>query len=162
MIIWDKKNGYVYEDETNGKRYSTYEAKCYEGECTSDILIIWDEENNCFANYVYGATLLHENIEELNNTIKFYVDDYEAKRNKPSKARALIKYEATKAGVRAFLDEASTDFFAEMEKPWDDQHLENYDIVISCGKRKISIPLGAEEWNGIEALLTDAAETWEA
>lgn len=156
MIIWDKKNGYTYEDETNGKRYSLFEAKCYQGEATSDIVIIWDEDRNRFANYVYGADTLHEHIEELDNTIRYYVG--EATKVTP---KAEVSYRCTKAGVKAFLDEASTDFFAEMEKPWDDQHLENYDIVISCGKRKISIPLGAEEWNGIEVLLTDASENWE-
>lgn len=163
MIIWDKKNGYTYKDETTRKEYSLHEMKCYQGEASSDIVAIWDDASNCFANYVYGAEFLHESIEELNNTIKFYVDDYEAKQKEKAKAKAEIvaKYKCTKAGVKAFLDEASTDFFAEMEKPWDDQHLENFDIVISCGKRKISIPLGAEEWNGIEVLLTDAAETWE-
>lgn len=162
MIIWDKKNGYTYKDEATNKEYTLHELMCYKGTASSDIVGIWDEKNNCFANYVYGAEFLDESIEELNNTIKYYVDAYEAKRNNQSKARAFIKYKSTKAGVKDFLADASTDFFAEMEKPWEDQQLEKYDIVISCGKRKISIPLGAEEWDGIEALLTNASETWEA
>lgn len=160
MIIWDRKNGYVYEDEQTHKRYSTYEAKCYEGECTSDIVIIWDDKNNCFANYVYGATFLHESIEELDNTIKFYVDDYEAKRNNQSKKRAFIKYEFTKAGVSAFLDKASTDFFEEMDN--GGEHLDKFDIVVTCGKHKISMPLGAYLWDRLTDCLTDAVEDWEA
>lgn len=156
MIIWDKKNGYIYEDEQTHKRYSTYEAKCYEGECTSDIVIIWDEKNNCFANYVYGATFLHESIEELNNTIKFYVDDYEAKRNKRSKTRAFIKHEFTKAGIENFIEHASTDFFEEMNN--GGEHLDQFDIVVSCGKNQIRIPLGAEEWDCVEAMLTNCLE----
>ena len=158
MIIWDKKNGYIYEDEQTHKRYSTYEAKCYQGECTSDIVIIWDDKNNCVANYVYGATFLHESIEELNNTIKFYVDDYEAKRSKPSKARAFLKYEFTKAGIQAFEDRASADFFAEMEKPFDDQYLEKFDIMVSCGKHQIRIPFGAQEWDSLLEMLDECLE----
>jgi hypothetical protein len=156
MIIWDKKNGYTYEDEQTHKRYSTYEAKCYQGEATSDIVIIWDDKNNCVANYVYGATFLHESIEELNNTIKFYVDDYEAKRSNPSKARAFIKYEFTKAGIEAFKDRASADFFAEMDN--GGEHIDKFDIVVSCGKHSIRIPLGAEEWSSVETMLGDCLE----
>jgi hypothetical protein len=157
MIIWDKRNGYSYKDEANGKHYSVYEAKCYEGECTSDIVIIWDDERNCVANHVYGATFLHENIEELNNTIKFYVDEYETKK-KANVAKVAHKHGFSSAGVKAFIDQASADFFAEMEKPYDEQHLENYDIVVSCGKHKIGVPLGAEEWNEIEAWLNYCLE----
>lgn len=157
MIIWDKKNGYTYEDETNGKRYSLFEAKCYQGEATSDVVVIWDEEKNRFANYVYGASNLFEHIEELDNTIKYYVGEYTKEI-----PQAEVSYRFTHAGIKAFLDEASTDFFAEMDKPYEDQHLENYDIVISCGKRKISIPLGAEPWNDLELFLFEALEYWEA
>ena len=158
MIIWDKKNGYTYKDEDTQKEYTLHEMACYQGTASSDIVAIWDSKNNCFANYVYGAEFLHQNIEELNNTIKFYVDDYEAKRNKPIKARAFIKYEFTKAGIEAFKDRASADFFAEMEKPFDDQQLEKYDILVSCGKHQIRIPLGAEEWNSVEEMLDECLE----
>jgi hypothetical protein len=115
----------------------------------------------CFANYVQGATFLYEDISELDNTVKQYVDEYEAKRNKPSKAKAFVKYEFTKAGVKAFLDDASTEFFEEMEKPWEDQKLEQYYIVVSCGKHKITVPLGAEEWNALDCWLTECVEEYE-
>ena len=154
MIIWDKKNGYTYEEETNGKRYSLFEAKCYQGEATSDIVIIWDEEKNQFANYVYGADSLFEHIEELDNTIKYYVG--EATKKTP---KAEVSYRFTKAGVKAFLADASAEFFEDMDN--GGEHLDQFDIVISCGKRKIAVPLGAEEWNSIEAFLSDAVEEWE-
>ena len=156
MIIWDKKNGYTYENETNGKRYTLFEAKCYEGEASSDIVIIWDEEKNQFTNYVYGANDLFKHIDELDNTIKYYVG--EATKATPKTA---VSYRFTKAGVKAFLDDASTEFFEEMEKPFEDQHLEQFDIVVSCGKRKISVPLGAEEWNALEDWLTECVEEYE-
>lgn len=158
MITYHKDFGCWFQMTEDSKHYALYEAKTYKHNSTSDRVIIWDVDNDEMVNFVYGATVL--GVDELDKAVSEYVAEYEAKQK--NKAKAFAKYNSTKAGVRAFLDEASTDFFAEMEKPWDDQHLENYDIVISCGKRKISIPLGAEEWNGIEALLTDAAETWEA
>ena len=158
MIIWDKRNGYTYKDESTSKEYSLSELSCYHGEASHDIVAIWDNKNNCFANYVYGAEFLHKNIEELNNTIKLYVDDYEAQRNKQSKTKAFVKHEFTNAGITAFLDQASNDFFAEMEKPYEDQHLEKFDIMVSCGKHQIRIPLGAQEWDEVEAMLI---ECWE-
>lgn len=153
MIIWDKKNGYTYKDEATNKEYTLHELMCYKGTASSDIVGIWDEENNCFANYVYGAEFLDESIEELNNTIKFYVDDYEAKRNKPSNARAFVKYGFSKAGVHDFLEHASNDFFADMDN--GGEHIDQFDIVVSCGKHKIRVPLGAEEWDGLESWLID-------
>ena len=156
MIIWDKKNGYIYEDEANGKRYSLFEAKCYQGEASSDIVIIWDEEKNRFTNYVYGADSLFEHIEELDNTIRYYVG--EATKETP---KTEVTYRFTKAGVKAFLDDASTEFFAEMEKDYDDQNLEQYYINVSCGKRKITVPLGAEEWNALDSWLTECVEEYE-
>ena len=158
MIIWDKKNGYVYEDETNGKRYSLFEAKCYQGEGTSDIVIMWDEEKNCFANYVYGATTQFENIAELDENVRYYVDEYEAKQKRSHKADASIVYNFTKAGLEAFEDRACADFFAEMEKEWEEQNLAQFDIVVSCGKHKIRIPLGAEEWNATVAMIKECLE----
>jgi hypothetical protein len=154
MIIWDKKNGYTYEDETNGKRYGLFEAKCYQGEASSDIVIIWDEEKNQFANYVYGADSLFGHIEELDNTIKYYVG--EATKATP---KAEVTYRFTKAGVKAFLADASTEFFEDMDN--GGEHLDQFDIVVSCGKRSIRVPLGAEEWNALEDWLTECVEEYE-
>lgn len=159
MIIWDKKNGYRYEDEQTNKVYGLLEGMCYKGECTSDSIIIWDDEEMCLVNYVQGATFLYEDISELDNTIKQYVDEYKAKQK--AKVKAFAKYEFTKAGVKAFLDDASTEFFAEMEKDYDDQNLEQYYINVSCGKRKITVPLGAEEWNALDSWLTECVEEYE-
>ena len=158
MIIWDKKNGYTYKDEDTSKEYSLSEMTCYQGTASHDIVAIWDDKNNCFANYVYGAEFLHKNIEELNNTIKFYVDAYESKQTEKRKARAFIKHEFTNAGIKAFEDQASADFFEEFEKDWDDQNLQQFDIVVSCGKHQIRIPLGAEEWNELTYYLKECLE----
>ena len=151
MITWDKRNGFVYEDEQTSKRYSLYEAKCYQGEATSDIVIMWDEERNCFANYVYGATNLFENIAELDETVRYYVEKYETKDD-----GIAVNYRFNKAGVKAFVDGASADFFADMDD--GGEHLDQFDIVVSCGKHQIRIPLGAEEWNELEAMLNFCLE----
>ena len=153
MIIWDKRNGYTYESETSGKRYNLFEAKSYQGEATSDIVIMWDEEKNRFANYVYGATTLFEDIAELDSNISYYVDDYEAKQKKNAIA---VNYRFTKAGVKAFVDNASADFFEDMDN--GGEHLDQFDIVVSCGKHQIKIPLGAEEWNSLDAMLRECLE----
>lgn len=158
MIIWDKKNGYTYKDEDTSKEYSLSEMTCYQGTASHDIVAIWDDAKNCFANYVYGAEFLHENIEELNNTIKFYVDAYETKQTEKRKARAFIKHSFSDAGIKAFEDQASADFFEEFEKPFDDQDLPKFDIFVSCGKHQIRIPLGAEEWNELIYYLKNCLE----
>lgn len=154
MIIWDKKNGYTYEDETNGKRYSLFEAKCYQGEASSDIVIIWDEEKNQFTNYVYGADSLFEHIEELDNTIKYYIGE-----STKATPKADVSYRFTKAGVKAFLADASSEFFEDMDN--GGEHLDQFDIVVSCGKRSVRVPLGAEEWNALEDWLTECVEEYE-
>ena len=156
MIIWDKKNGYTYKDEATNKEYTLHELMCYKGTASSDIVGIWDKENNCFANYVYGAEFLDESIEELNNTIKFYVDAYEANQKTKQKAKAFIKYEFTKAGVKAFLESASDEFFEDMDN--GGEHLDRFDIVVSCGKHLLRMPLGAEEWGNLEVMLEDCLE----
>jgi hypothetical protein len=158
MIYWSKRDGYTYKDEDTLKEYSLFEMMCYQGTATSDVIAIWDEKNNCFANHVYGATLLYEDIEELNNTIKYYVDAYEAKQKTKAKAKAFTKYEFNKAGIKAFLSKASEDFFEEMDHELEDQDLSKFDIVVSCGKHQIRIPLGAEEWNSVEVMLADCLE----
>ena len=144
MIIWDKKNGYIYEDESNGKRYSLYEAKCYEGEATSDIVIIWDEAKNNFANYVYGASDLFKHIEELDNTIKYYVGEYAKKEPK-----AKITYPLNNAGVSAWCGDVVDDIL--------DRGVTGDYIISHCG-RQIMLPDLAEIHESIEYLLSNALE----
>lgn len=162
MITYHKEYGCWFQMNENAKHYALYEATTYKHKTTSDRVLIWDEDADEMVNFVYGANIL--GVDELDKAITEYVAEYEAKKKAEAKAKikALAEYKFTKAGVRAFLDETSTDFFAEMEKDWDDQHLEHFDIVITCGTRKISIPLGAEQWDALERCLEDAVEEWEA
>lgn len=162
MITYHKDYGCWFQMTEDSKHYELYEAKTYKHHTTSDRVLIWDVDNDELVNFVYGATIL--GVDELDKIVTEYVAEYEAKKKAEAKAKvkAFAKYEFTKAGVRAFLNETSTDFFAEMEKGWDDQHLERFDIVITCGTRKISMPLGAEQWDALERCLADAVEEWEA
>ena len=162
MITYHKEYGCWFQMTEDAKHYALYEAKTYKHNSTSDRVIIWDEDNDEMVNFVYGATIL--SVDELDKAVTDYVAEYEARQKAEAraKAEALAEYKFTKAGVNAFLDETSTDFFAEMEKDWDDQHLELFDTVISCGTRQIKVPLGAYQWECLESYLKDAVEDWEA
>lgn len=147
MIIWSKREGYNYESERTHKRYSLLEGMCYKGECTSDSIIIWDDENLCFANYVQGATFLHENIEELDKTIKQYVDEYEAMAE--AKQNGTIVYPLTKAGVKAWSADVVDDIC--------DRGICG-DYIISRCNRQIKLPDLAEVHELLERFLEDAEE----
>ena len=156
MITYHKEYGCWFQMDENAKHYALYEATAYKHNTTSDRVLIWDEDNDELVNFVYGANIL--GVDDLDKAVTEYVAEYEAKKSKPSKASAFIKHEFTKAGVQSFENQASADFFEEFEKPYDDQHLENFDIMVSCGKHQIRIPLGAEEWNELINYLKECLE----
>lgn len=160
MITYHKEYGCWFQMTEDAKHYALYEAKTYKHNTTSDRVIIWDEDNDEMVNFVYGATIL--GIDELDKAVSEYVAEYETRRKAEASAKTEWAYRFTKAGVKAFLDNASEDFFAEMNKNLIEQDLGKFDIVVSCGKHKIRVPLGAEEWEGLESWLNDAIEEWEA
>ena len=148
MIIYHKDYGCWFQMTEDSKHYALYEAKSYKHKSTSDRVIIWDEDNDEMVNFVYGATLI--SIEELDKYVSEYVAEYEAK----AKATPKKIHPFTRAGVKDFEDQASTEFFAKMDEqmewPFD---LSDFDIVVSCGKHQVSIPLGAEEWDALNGFL---------
>lgn len=148
MIIWSKKEGYRYEDESDGKRYAIFEMKCYGGKATSDCLAIWDEENDCFVNHVYGATHLDELLDDFEDTIKSYVDEY---KQKTAKAKAQVKthYPLTKAGVKAWCSDVVDDIL--------DKEIFG-DYIISHRNRQIRLPDLAEIHSLLEDFLAEAEE----
>lgn len=160
MITYHKEYGCWFQMTEDSKHYALYEAKTYKHNSTSDRVIIWDEDNDEMVNFVYGATIL--SVDELDKIVTDYVAEYEARRKaeEKTKVKAFAKYEFTKAGVRAFLDKTSTDFFEEMDN--GGEHLDQFDIVVTCGKHKISMPLGAYLWDQLTDCLTDSVEDWEA
>lgn len=156
MITYHKEYGCWFQMTEDSKHYTLYEAKTYKHNTTSDRVIIWDEDNDEMVNFVYGANTI--SIEELDNVVSDYVAEYEAKQKAEAKnkVKAFIKYEFTKSGIEAFKNRASADFFAEMDS--GGEHIDDFDILVSCGKHQIRVPLGAEEWNSVEVMLTDCWE----
>lgn len=156
MITYHKDYGCWFQMSEDSRHYGLFEMKTYKHNSTSDIVVVWDHDNHEFVNYVYGANTL--SVDELDKIVTEYVTEYEAKRKRAHKARAYIKHGFNEAGIKDFEDQASADFFEEFEKPYDDQHLENFDIMVSCGNHQIRIPLGAEEWNELTYYLKGCLE----
>ena len=149
MIIWTKKNGYAYEDEFTKKRFSLLEVNAYKGEGSTDTVAIWDDCEERFVNYLYGANFLYKDLAYLDEAVSHYVKEYEAMEK--------VRYRFTKAGVRLFTEKASDDFFEAMDNGDD---LEPYNIEISVGSHHITVPLGAMEWDGLETWLRECAEEY--
>ena len=160
MITYHKEYGCWFQMNETAKHYALYKAKTYKHNSTSDRVIIWDEDNDEMVNFVYGASVL--SVDELDKAVSEYVTQYESiqKKEAKNKVKAFAKYEFTKAGVNNFLDKASTDFFEDMDN--GGEHLDQFNIVVTCGKHKISMPLGAYLWDQLTDCLTDAVEDWEA
>lgn len=159
MITYDKNYGCWFQMNGDARHYPLYEMETYKGNTTSDIIVIWDHDNDCIVNHVYGANTIA--VDELDKVVTEYVEEYEAKQKAKAKTEIVANYKFSKAGVKAFLESASDDFFEEMDKDWDLQNLAQFDIVVSCGKHSINIPLGAEEWGCIEVMLEDAVKEYE-
>lgn len=158
MITYDKKNGWSFIGEESGKKYDLYEMTSYRGNATSDIIVIFDHDSDCIVNHVYGATSI--SIEELSEIVSEYVSEYETKARAEAKTEIAATYKFTRSGVKAFLGYASDDFFEEMEKDPEEQNLAQFDIIISCGKHSITVPLGAEEWGSVEGMLEESLEAY--
>ena len=154
MITYDKDYGCWFQMDFDSKHYGLFEMKTYKHNSTSDIVVVWDHDNHEFVNYVYGANV--QSVDVLDKVVSDYVAEYEAKRNEKPKQEIAVNYRFNKAGVKAFVDGASADFFADMDD--GGEHLDQFDIVVSCGKHQIKIPLGAEEWNSLEEMLNECLE----
>jgi hypothetical protein len=149
MIIWTKKEGYIYEHETSGNRYHLYEMTCLNGEATSDMFAIWDHANdeNVFVNWCAGATIL--SMEEINEAVADYVEEYEVKKQTTTKTETEVEYRLTKAGVKAWECDVVDDIL-------DKDICEPY--IISHGNRSIKLPDLAEIHDALSAFLEEAEE----
>ena len=156
MITYNKDYGCWFQMTEDSKHYALYEAMTYKHSTTSDRVIIWDNDNDKMVNFVYGANCI--SIDELDKMVYDYVAEYEAKQKPNQVTETAISYKLTNAGIKAFEDYASTDFFAEMDKDWEEQNLDEFDIVVSCGRHEIRIPIGAEEWDSLNGFLRFCVE----
>ena len=154
MITYDKRFGCWFQMDENSRHYSLYEMMTYKHNSTSDIVVIFDHDHDSIVNYVYGANIL--SVEELDKAVSEYVAEYEAMARGEGKVTPNLSYRFTKAGIEAFKDRASADFFAEMDR--GGEHIDKFDIFVSCGKHQIRIPLGAQEWDIIDTMLSDCLE----
>lgn len=102
MLIWTKGDGYAYEDERTGRRYSLLEMKALGTDRTSDIIMIWDDETDTPVNWVYGATL-YTKPAELDEVIR---ECFEA--NGAPKWRGL-RYRFSPRGVERWKEEVVDD-----------------------------------------------------
>lgn len=77
MLKHNKREGYTYIDKRTGKEYSLYALHCLGGECTSDIVVIWDDEHENIFNWFYGETWLLAEPAELEKIVADYIESDE-------------------------------------------------------------------------------------
>lgn len=149
MIIYTSREGYLWENEETGKQYSLYEMVCLGGKATSDMVAIWDHDNdeNIFVNWFMGASCM--DAKELDKTVAHYVAEYEAKKEAQKKERLGINYKLSKVGVKAWGCDVVDDIC-------DKGICEPY--IISHGNRYIELPDLAEIHNELEDFLATAEE----
>ena len=146
MIAYTKENGCYYIEPKTGKHFHLYEMMTYKGKTTSDIVAIWDSDNNQFINYTYGANTI--GVEELENVVAEYVAEYMAKRNQGKRER-VAKYDLTGYGVGAFCEDVMSDIL--------DKDITG-DFVISHAGREIGVPDFSENYEELERFLHAALE----
>lgn len=71
-----------------------------------------------------------------------------------------IKYQFTKEGINAFLEDALADIFAELEKDGGG-HPEDYDFYITCGDRSIRVPCLSDTYENLSIFLANTLEDTE-
>ena len=155
MITYTKETGCFFQMSPDSKHYHLMEMVDYKGTKTSDIIAIWDFDNNALVGYHYGANTI--SVDELDHYVAEYVKEYEAKQEEQRRKPACVRYKFTKDGIRLFLNDSLAGIFEELDKEADG-HPENYDFVVTCGNRSIRIPCGAEEYDGLGRWLQDAYE----
>lgn len=152
MIIYTKKDGYIYKDENTAKRYSLYEMVSLGGKATSDMVGIWDDldvdiDNIQFVGWFAGASSLSAN--ELDEAVSDYVWEYEVKKARAAAGKDTITYPLTKAGTKAWCGDVVDDIL--------DRDITGDFYISHCG-RSIKLPDLAEVYEALENFLTEAEE----
>jgi hypothetical protein len=145
MITYTKENGCHYAHEATGKQYFLYEAMTYKGRTTSDRIVIWDEDEDKFVNFVYGANSI--GMAELDSMVSAYVEEYEAKRSKSEAVRPHITYKLTRMGVKLWAEDVVDDIL--------DRDITG-DYIITHAHRSIRIPDLAEIHEQLSLFLEEA------
>lgn len=147
MIIYTKRDGYRYEDERTGRKYSLLEMKTYGGMSTSDIIMIWDEETDAPANWVYGASLYEHDAQKLDELIREYIEA-----NQKRKRETVATYGFTRSGVNAFMRDVTDDILDRDICEW---------FALNHAGREIRIPDTAMAYEALEVFLQEAIDDWE-
>lgn len=147
MIIYSKRNGYYYEDETTGERFALVILNSLGGTTTTDIVGIWDEENNRFVGHFYGATLLENDPKQLDELVPQYIQKPGQEATKPA-----VSYDFTHAGVKAFVQDVIDDILDRNICEW---------FTVSHAGRVIRVPDTAMAFEGLELFLQEAIDDWE-
>lgn len=146
MIIYSKRNGYYYEDETTGERFALVELKTLGADLTTDIVGIWDEENEEFRGYFKGATLYENDPKQLDELVRQYLEKPQQKATAPA-----VSYEFTRAGISAFEQDVLDDILDRNICEW---------FTLSHAGRMIRIPDTAMAYEGLEIFLKEAIDDW--
>lgn len=141
MIIYSKRDGYYYKDETTGERFALVELKTLGADLTTDIVGIWDEENNELRGYFSGATLYENDPKQLDELVQEYIEKPHQKPAKPA-----VSYAFTRAGCKAFCEDVVSEFFEAMDV---DKDLRDYNIHVTVGKRTVELPMFADIYEGL-------------
>lgn len=158
MIIYTKENGCYFERESTGKHYHLYEMETYKGNTTSDIIAIWDHDNDCLVNHLYGANLI--SVEDLDRDVSAYVEEYERKKRAEA-VQISVQYKFTEDGVKRFMKNAYDNIFEAMDNcnPMTDDY-GDHDIYIRIGCHEIRIPDVAYAYQAMEDYLKDVVEDY--
>lgn len=147
MIIYSKRNGYYYEDETTGERFALVELKALGADLTTDIVGIWDEENNRFRGYFMGATLYDNDPKQLDELVQQYIEKPQQKATEP-----VVSYAFNRNGVNAFKQDVLDDILDRNICEW---------FTLTHAGRTIRIPDTAMAFEGLEVFLDEAIDDWD-
>lgn len=145
MITYSKETGCYFD--TGDRHYHLLEMMDYKGKKTSDIIAIWDFDNNALVGYTYGASTI--GIEELDEVVSEAVREHEAKQATAERTAPCIAYRFTKGGISAFSCDVVEDILEhDICEPYR----------ISHGNRSIELPDLAQIHELLDVFLEDALE----
>lgn len=81
MLKFNAREGMSYVHDATHKEYELLELTTIQGKASPDVISIWDMSKNpmVMVNFVYGAEDLKQNLAELDDLVRYYVDEYETR-----------------------------------------------------------------------------------
>lgn len=150
MITYNKEYGCWFQLTDDSRHYGLFEMMTYKHNSTSDILVVFDHDNDTIVNHVYGANVL--SVDELDKIVTEYVQAYESKLKAEEKREAVVRYEFTRAGVSVFERDVLDDILERDICEW---------FTLNHAGREIRIPDTAMAYEGLEVFLKEAIDDWD-